>query len=483
MRLTGFFRLISALLFVASSRAQTPAATTVEDPDVKRLKDEAARLQQENQRLAESKKLMEAMIPKFTGGVEGTANFSGDAAAEAVDAAYEALGAAAREISGKLQCGSQTATASKRIMILSATELNGFDNLHAFNAQSELLSKLLDEVIKPDDGGTHTYFFPAAAIPVAGSVIQSLIDFTKLFRINVDINTKDLTAEEKVVVSTLAANASANDSGCQIFYPEMVPAQVLAPLCIHDPVQEPRTPGEWLGRINARLADVKKKLEATANQLESEKADVAKAESQVQSLEIRRKVLVELIPALIAKLKDVPLRDAKTWLNETKTTQEELMKLDQEIDAKKGTLAEGKRKRDEDAYKVKALTAAMEAGETYRGELLKKDIGIAMLSRLHRTQRLKDVLTSDCRGNCSASLLHLSVQKLSATTTKRTGTFIGTKYSFSGAAIATYMRYALFENGKTTNSKLSDSGTVSKFVGPYKPGRARPKQSVSEKSR
>ena|SRR5260370_20962587 len=95
---------------------------------------------------------------------------------------------------------------------------------------------------------------------------------------------------------------------------------------------------------------------------------------------------------------------------------------------------------------------------------------LTLLSRLTRSSRLEDQLKSNCGKDCYSSILHLSVQKLVASTLKKTGAFSGTAYTFSGGAIASYIQFGLWNGTAALNGAITKSGTFTGYSGQHKPG-------------
>lgn len=462
------FTFSSALILILCGLCQAQTAAS-EDTETQRLKAELARLQQQTLIAKEYKSLAEASLPKFTGGVDGSVTFSGDIPGPAVNKAYMALSEVANEMAKKIKCDS-----GDRLMISSATEISAFDTLHAFRMQSRLLRDQLEKAITLDKGfgqpaGLESMFLAGAAL--VGPLIQSSIDFIKLFRTNLEINSKDVTIDDKAFLAVLATALMTKNKDCRIYHPEMAPVRVLEglPPLVSDEIKDPKSPGEWLSVIIEKHQKVMEALVARTKKSEDAKASLAAAQGE---REARRTLEKEIL--------DISLK--MNLLSLSQQQELRLLKLEKEkalvgYRSEKdlnGVIADSTSKRNALAPLLAILTAAAEAGKSYKEEMLKSTTGATLLSRLHRTQRLETVLTKDCAGDCKPTLLFASVQKLTAATIKKTGVFTGTKYSYSGAAIASFFQFGLgYPNGaaadrskaENADGRLIGSGIFSKCLG------------------
>lgn len=505
-KLTDHNLYLSEQLKLATNTKALEDANALGNSELKRLTEENSVLAERLKLATANKSLAEASVPKFTGGLEGSVAFSGDTHAEAAQLAYEAL----TEIAGKMA----TDIACKkddRILIVSAPELNALENLQTFRLQSKLLNDLLiqavaiDAEVKPPANVTLS---TPAALLLAGPVIQSIIDITKLFRVNREIATKDLAPDEKAFLSILAGEMG----GCRILHPEISPVSILEEL----PIRKPRhrsaieteglaselkafncesdtgTLPEWLERVVDKTALLRIRMllrtrekTATDQEAEEQAAAVKKWNEQVASIS----TLPNVIAQLKKKLAEAAVADRP--------------KLQEQIDEKKKELAAARKAKEDpaevnrarrvsslQAYSrqlaelLKLLTAALDAGNAYWTDLMKTDAaGVAFLSRLKRSHRLEEQLKTHCGDDCKSSILYLSIQKIAASTLKKTGAFNGTRYSFSGGAIATYLQFGLWDGKakKALDGSLMKSGTFTAYSGQWKPPTERAIEPVAGK--
>ena len=499
--------------------ANTPANATLQ-----RLTEENSLLEQQLKIANNTKAIADASVPKFTGGLDGTTTISGDASAESVQLAYQALANAATQMAGDIaNCGP-----NDRIMVFNATEIAAFDTLHAFRLQSALLSDLMTNTLNMDSRTLEPPDANLSAAPLglmlAGPIIQSFIDFTKLFRVNREITSKDLTPDDKAFLAILASKIRAKPGGgCHIYHPEMVPAKLFEPVTLpasglpQDLDQltvlrdylatlssPPNTLGDWLRRVFDLTAvlrirfisrtDEKMKVDQEIEKLAPEvkkwrdqvdsiptlEASVAGLRDKQKKLETKLKELLAAHPVDVAAV-----RKTRKDIEDTKEALEaknkdlvaaQAAKADKEKQAAADRLRLRQRYSAQLGELLKALNAAIEAGNSYRSDLFKGDAaGSNFLSRLSRTARLESELKNCCS---YSSILHVSVQKLSAATLKKTNVW-GTQHTFSGGAIATYLQFGVWDGSNAVSGELIREGTFTGYTGQHKPGPETPMPPVA----
>jgi hypothetical protein len=525
--------LLAEKLKLATNTKALSDASTPANSQLQRLTDENAILDQQLKQATSTQSLAAASVPKFTGGQDGTTTISGEASVESVQLAYEALGQAAKGMADDIQhCGPQD-----RIMIFNAGEIGAFDSLNAFRLQTRMLNDLLKQTLTLDSNvlmpapGPKLAFAPLALM-MAGPMIQSLIDFTKLFRVNREITTKDLTPDDKAFLSILATRLAAKaGGGCRVYHPELVPASVFQELtlppgnvpasldqinqltaylgALHDE-SGPASLSDWFGRIFDKTTIVRIRALARADEKTKVDQEIDKASPDVKKwrdLVASIPTLNAAVAALTAKVADLdkklkPLQDARPVDKPAVTKAQKALDaaktdLDSKTKDRDAAVAAGKdntliaaddelrrkqRYTAELGELLKALNAALDSGNAFRADLLKGDgAGANLLSRLTRSSRLENELKTGCPDGCYSSILHISVQKLSAATLKKTGTFTGTKYTFSGGAIATYLQFGLWEHGAPLSGALSGQGTFTGYSGQHIPAPETPLPPVGNK--
>jgi hypothetical protein len=513
--------LLAEQLKATTNARAIAAAQAPPNSQLQQLTDQNALLDQQAKLAASLQTLAGASVPKFTGGLDGATTLAGDASVESVHLAYQALATAATSMAKDIQhCGS-----NDRIMFFNAAEVAALDNLNAFRLQSRLLNDLLIQTLRLDASTQKSANAPAlSAVPLGllmvGPIIQSLIDFTKLFRVNREITVKDLQADDKAFLSILATKLRAIGHHCELYYPDLIPAK---------PFEELRLPGssvpsdldqigkltayldglgdqsgpapfaDWLTRIFDKTAilrirvlirvDEKAKLDQEieksvpvvkkwlelVNSIPSLRKASATADAKLKKLKGELDALQQSSPpdrpGIAKKKKEIDAAQADLEAKQKDVVDAEAAKLDPTSAAEQNKLLVNQQYSAQLAELLKALNSALDAGTAFRTELLKGDgSGVAQLSRLSRTQRLEDRLKFSCGQGCYSSILHISVQKLSAATLKKTGTFTGTQHTFSGGAIATYLQFGVWQSGQPLNGVLSGQGTFSGYSGWHKPG-------------
>lgn len=476
---------LEAQLKIKELENKIKAASAPSNAALQRLIDQNEMLSEQVGRATNMKSLADASAPKITGGLEGTATFSGDTPAEAVHLAYKSFSGIASAMAGDIKnCGKHD-----RIMIFSAAEISALESLSAFRLQSSILNKYLAQALKADSGldldllklptklpdaGIMT--FPMAAA-MAGPLIQSLIDITKLFRVNREISVKDITPDDKALIAILAGKLT---GGCQVMYPELVPASLLKELESGHAANKKKEPAsliEWLEIVALNTDDVRQRLirrtvEKAAEEQNIEEATAALAEmgklaKSISSLEEKVKGLKDKLDNARAADKPALEKQLKEAEAESKKVQAALAKLNET--PWQSNLNQSKIRKAQLVEVVKILTAALEAGDAYRDALLKDaGSGLTLLSRLMRSDRLVSQLKNN---SGKTSILHVSVQKLTATILKKTTAFRGARYTYSGGAIATFLQFGLWDEKEgALSGSILGSGTYTGYSGQFKPG-------------
>jgi hypothetical protein len=339
--------------------------------------------------------------------------------------------------------------------------------------------------------------FAPAAIALAGPLIQSIIDLTKLFRIDREISSHDISPDERAFVGILAGKFAGK---CQVIYPELMPVHLLKDITfttatipsglnqqsISKLLKEDtekwsvKTPSlsDWFQRVTfmtslVRLRMVTRTLESSG--LAEEIADLQAALKKNKALAGTIEPLKKQIAELEAKLKTAKPGEKEAIQKELDAKRADLaaaQKAQSDIAGQESALARSESYKAQIDELLKLLAAALEAGAASRSALLKDaGEGLTLLTRLIRSSRLEDVLKAACPTGtvCRASALHVSVQKLTGSTLKKTSAFRGTSYTYSGGAIASYLQFGLWEATAPANGAIVGSGTFTGYSGQYKP--------------
>ncbi|MBA3972639.1 MAG: hypothetical protein C0504_00310 [Candidatus Solibacter sp.] len=472
-------------LKILQARKQIEEANAPANAALQRLLDQNAMLSEQVTRATNMQSLADASVPKITGGLEGKTTFSGDTPAEAVHLAYQSFSGIATAMAKDIKCD-----ANGRIMIFSAAEISALESLSAFRLQSSVLNDHLVQALKADSEvdreevkpKTKPPEFGKASVPMAvalaGPLIQSLIDITKLFRVDREISAKDITPDDKALIAILAGKLS---GGCAILYPELVPASLLEELKIGGSSSDgPASLTGWLKSVAENTAKIRLRLiERTKEKVAEDQSieaatealeEMGKVAKTIASLEEKVKGLKDKLDKAGAKDKPGVEKELKAAEAELKKAQAAFAKLDET--PWKSNLNKSKQLRAQLVELLKILTAALEAGDAYRDALLKEaGSGLTLLSRLIRSSRLEEQLKAP---GGKSSMLHVSVQKLTATTLKKTNAFRGARYTYSGGAIATFIQFGLWDENKPVNGAIAGSGTYTGYSGQYKPGSETP---------
>jgi hypothetical protein len=428
----------------------TPSPTPTPNPAVAALQEQNALLEEKIKLLKQQQELAKFYTPSLPKGMEGSINLKGDQPIETVAAAYKALDQVATKIASNVNC--QT---GEKLMIYSESQLNSLLALQAFEQQLKLLSERVKQAADVALPTEPTEFAPSSpglvtGIALVGPAIQAVVDLISLFRTDVEITNKDIVLAENALVAAVVGKMrvarSSSDAKCILYYPAAYPPNLL--LSASEISDKLTAIGADYSRIVTKLLllqDAKAKANSEGEKQAKAAADAkGKAEKLKAEIgEIEKKIKAETNPAKKKKLEEE--KDKKQGeLNKTESDAEKAQNLKQ-------LWKDYENKVD---FLAKDLQAAKAAMDTFREALLKQegDSAQTLLTRLLRAEKLRTAIGQ------ANSTLQLQVQKASGSVVTRKGLFRGTRVSYSGGAIASYLLY-------NQDGSVLKSGTFPEYPG------------------
>jgi hypothetical protein len=259
--------------------------TKPDSPELARLKQKKALLDQQLGIAETQRKLVQELLPSSIKAPEGAITLEGDHPIESHILAYKALGALADKIVKAIQAK----VTNGKIVIHSEADINDLLGLQAFSAQIDLIDReLQNEVesaknalepakqIEIPETALAASAAPALAPLIVGGAIRTAADLISLFQADVSFKYKDLTIGDRALVAAVAGKLAAEGAvskgeGSQgtvpkrtVYYPSFVPPLLL------DPNSQIGSKLQNLHRRRANIDAVQKNIALLQHQLKQE---------------------------------------------------------------------------------------------------------------------------------------------------------------------------------------------------------------------
>jgi hypothetical protein len=392
---------LAVLLALPAAAAQAENEQQQDSPEVARLKERNALLEQQLALIKNQASLVRSVVPTGITPLEGKLQIDGEHPLKSQILAYQKL----NEIAGQI-AGDQKIPGEGTIVIYSEAELNSLLAYQAFQTQTTLLKETMDKAAKhareilDEKAAPLTARFAPAALGLIGGGLSAILDILALFRSDVTIQNKDFTIGDLPLI-TATAKALATDKR-HVYYPAAYAPKLL----------EPSDSQPLLNDLKA-LNDLRFKLEGLIREANAKKGELTR---QIEALG-----------------EQIETAEAKKALAALKTAQKNLEDL------------------------IAWLGAIRDGSVTFQTALLKPEEGSGQsaLARLLRAEKLQQTMAVKEK---EAHTLLLKVLAAGGSHLTKKLLWRNPKLYYSGGAIATYALFAPQGHIVTSGSVPLESG-------------------------